>query len=325
MGGLAHGGTASQLAVNTVRELYYAGQGPPAADLVAAAREANQRVFEEAQRLPGSQPMGSTLTALVILEGRAIIAHVGDSRAYRASRGGGLAQLTRDHTLVRELAERGEIEPDSLPYLMHRNVLTRGLGLQEELEVDVIEINDLQVGDTFLLCSDGLYDVVADSEIDSRVVAHGSAQEEFLDDLIELATSRGAPDNVTVLVACVQAAEPVSAKGDWSAGRDGIETPPAGERLAFGFLPQAFFAPLSYFAAFALGALLTLNFQSPRPAPPSQAPSALRAFLDHPRVQPILESEEGRRIRAELERLLERAPPDTPDEPPPGSARPRGE
>ena len=148
--------------------------------------------------------MGSTLTAMVILEGKGLIAQVGDSRAYGIPESGALDQLTRDHTLVQELADRGEIEQDSLPYILHRNVLTRGLGLQDDVEIDLFEVDDVKTGDQFLLCSDGLYDVVTEAEIESRMKSQGAAQGELLDYFIELARSRGAPDNVTVVVARVE-------------------------------------------------------------------------------------------------------------------------
>ncbi len=264
MGGLANGAQASSNAVSTVSELYYGEweQDENRSELLKrAALEANRRIFAESAALPGNMPMGSTLTTMVLLDGRGLIAHVGDSRAYRFSNDEGLEQLTRDHTLVQELADRGEIEPDSLPFMLHRNVLTRGLGLQEEVEVDILEIQETRIGDTFLICSDGLYDVVTDAEIESRLIAHRASQAELLDDLIELARTRGAPDNVTIVVARIEEAEGFSRSLDPVPGQS--LSPVAGnvDIPAFGFLPRQIFIPLSYFAVFALGVLLALNFQ----------------------------------------------------------------
>ena len=204
MGGLACGATASQLAVAAMTEIYFSTGGTPREALLAAAKEANRRIYQESQKLPGNQTMGSTLTALVLSAGHGLIAQVGDSRAYGLSESSALSQLTRDHTLVQELVERGEIEPDSLPYTLHRNVLTRGLGLEEDVEIDISEISDIKFGDQFLLCSDGLYDVVTEEEIESRLRVQSDSLDAPLDYFIELARSRGAPDNVTVVLVRVE-------------------------------------------------------------------------------------------------------------------------
>lgn len=292
MGGLAQGARASQMAVEALEEIYLGEPGVEDDEetselLLRAVHEGNRRIFGETESLPEHQSMGSTLTALALLDGRALVAHVGDSRAYRFSREAGLEQLTRDHTLVQELADRGEIEPDSLPFLLNRNVLTRGLGLQEDVEVDLIALPQTGVGETFLLCSDGLYDVVTDAEIESRLIAHGDSQADFLDDLIELARGRGAPDNVTVVVARLEPAEVPGVRDGEDSGGALPRDARSGSSLALGFLPRSLFQPLSYFLAFALGALLTLSFQAP-PAGPEAAESleeSAAALSRHPAVE----------------------------------------
>ena len=295
MGGLAYGATASRFAVESMQEVYYGSEGDPAELHVLAAVEGNRRIHNETMSLPGNQPMGSTMTSLVLLEGCALLAHVGDSRAYRFSTERGLEQLTRDHTLVQELAERGEIEPDSLPYLLHRNVLTRGLGLQEDVEIDRIEISETMPGETFLLCSDGLYDVVADSEIESRLIAHGSMQVDLVDDLIELARSRGAPDNVTVLVARIETNE--ETKATPSVSPAGVGDFEGDERRALGILPRSLFVPISYFIVFALGVLLSLHFENS-----SSREDALEGWAKQILSDPRIADRDV--LKRELEKLL---------------------
>jgi hypothetical protein len=278
--------------------------------LLKAAEEANARIFQEAQNHPGGQPMGSTLTAVAFLGDRATIAQVGDSRAYRIAEESGLAKLTRDHTLVQELADRGEIEPDSLHYLLNRNVLTRGLGLQEHVDVDIFEIEGIRSGETFVLCSDGLYDVVAESEIEGHALSFGADVESLVEHLIELARGRGAPDNVTLVAIRVQEPESESAAQHRLLAFDGSAAAP-------GSAPgkSTLFTPLSYFAVFALGALVTL-FLEERPAgAPSSAPeppvpgAAAAELLDRSEVESALDAyrsaapEAAARFEEELGRL----------------------
>src|SRR5262245_39307326 len=122
MGGLEEGSTASRLAVEALLRSYYGDPGPPREALEKAVREANRAIYQQGRGGEGRRLMGSTLTALVLAGGRAAIAQVGDSRAYRY-RGGSMEQVTRDHSLVRELADRGEIDELSASYAFHRNVL----------------------------------------------------------------------------------------------------------------------------------------------------------------------------------------------------------
>lgn len=308
MGGLAHGGRASEIAAASVLETYYENpnDGEAADALVRAAEKANSDIFREAQSLPGGQPMGSTLTTIAFVEEGAVIAQVGDSRAYRISDGKEIEQLTRDHTLVQELADRGEIEPDSLHYLLNRNVLTRGLGLQDDVEVDIVEVRDLVEGDTFLLCSDGLYEVIADSEVQSHVLSHGSALEGLVGSLLELALSRGAPDNVTIIVARV------SSGGDEDGGATaGGEAGDAVGERAREILPAAVLGPVTYFLVFALGAILALLLQGdapPRTADESAGVSLRQAaerVLGHPGLDEYEKDRPGAELRKELDSLLE--------------------
>jgi protein phosphatase len=197
MGGHAAGEVASQLAVETIASRV----SPPAPfwplgrtrrereRLLAAIREANSRVRAAAAEDEGRRGMGTTVAVVWIRGRHAHVAHVGDSRVYRFRRGG-LVQLTRDHSWP---AEDGPM----------RNVLTRAIGAEPEVEVDH-RIVEVFPGDVFLLCSDGLSRTVDDSAIE-RVLEELSGGEAVAERLIELARESGAPDNVTVALAYCRA------------------------------------------------------------------------------------------------------------------------
>jgi protein phosphatase len=197
MGGLEHGKVASEIVVETVRAKYYALQGAAREALAEAVHEANRRVFELSHADGAGRPMGSTCTAVAVIGRRASIAHVGDSRAYHYHKGE-IRQLTRDHSLVRELVDRGELDPGSLQYAIGRNVLTRGLGLRKAVDVDLIEPPELADGDLLLLTSDGLHELVEDVELLRAIEAHGDRLEDLCRYLVDLANSRGGVDNISV-------------------------------------------------------------------------------------------------------------------------------
>jgi len=200
MGGHRGGGTASRLAVDTVKTSYLAADKD---DVPAVLREAmtraNARVFTEAQSNADLRGMGTTTSALVIRGEKAWFAHVGDSRIYML-RGDEFRQLTQDHSLVATMVREGlltEAEAETHP---RRNVLQRSIGVTEDVEIDVVGPIDVQEGDVFLLCSDGLHGVLKEDEL--KEVAKLPI-ERAADEYVRLALQRGAPDNVTVIVAKV--------------------------------------------------------------------------------------------------------------------------
>ena len=199
MGGLEDGRLASRLAVETISRAYYSLQGDARSALEAAVREANSAIYRRATEGGGNRQMGSTVTALAILGDSALIAQIGDSRAYRY-RSGSLRQLTRDHSLVYELVERGEIERDSAEYMFHRNILTRGLGLRDEVQVDIFELLCIEPCDTFLMSSDGLHELVSESEMRTVLGRRGDNLDAACIDLVEAAREAGGPDNITVVL-----------------------------------------------------------------------------------------------------------------------------
>jgi protein phosphatase len=203
MGGERGGAEASQIATSTLKDHYYLDSNPDLpGSLLHAMRVANGKVCEHARTSPELSRMGTTCSALVINGGEAFFAHVGDSRIYFI-RSGNMSQLTQDHTLVSSLVRAGYLTAEQAEKHGAKNILDRAFG-QEDVEIDLGVPIELQDGDVFVLCSDGLYRVVADEEI--REAAQ-RAPGEAADALTEAALSRGAPDNVTTIVARVCAAD----------------------------------------------------------------------------------------------------------------------
>jgi len=196
MGGHADGGTASRVAVETLAEAFLADEGPATHRLASAVRAANAAVWREAQNNGGPRRMGTTCTALAIEMDRAVLAHVGDSRAYRVS-GAGLEQLSPDHTLVAELIARGLLTEAEAARHPQRHVLTRALGVGPEVDAFVEDLGPTQPGDTYVLCSDGLAPVEAEEV--GRVAA-GYGPQAAAEWLVARANALGGPDNITVIV-----------------------------------------------------------------------------------------------------------------------------
>jgi len=199
MGGHRGGATASRIAGETVKTVYLgAGSDDVAAALRDALTRANAQIFTEAQTTPDLRGMGTTTSALAIRGNEAWFAHVGDSRIYLV-RGDDIRQLTDDHSLVASMVREGLLTPKEAETHPRRNVLQRSMGVGQEVEIDVRGPYDLQELDTFVLCSDGLHGLVPPSEIKDIVL--GKSISEAADALVSLALERGAPDNVTVIVA----------------------------------------------------------------------------------------------------------------------------
>lgn len=199
MGGHAAGEVASRLAVESVLQTWTtAPPGQPHQQLRGAVRAANAAVF--AASLDNEhRGMGTTLTALAFAGAEALVAHVGDSRAYLVRRGQ-TSQLTADHSRVGEMIRMRLITPEQAAHHPARSQLTRSLGYAPAVQVDLVR-QELAVGDAFVLCSDGLWDLVSRSEIAEATA--GPTANVAAEALIDAALERGAPDNVTVIVARV--------------------------------------------------------------------------------------------------------------------------
>lgn len=202
MGGHRGGATASRLAAETVKAQYLGSETP---DVAGALREAlaraNARIFAEAQADPDLRGMGTTTSALALRGAEAWLAHVGDSRIYLV-RGDTIEQLTEDHSLVATMMREGLLTPEEAETHPRRNVLQRSMGVAEEVDVDIRGPVEIREGDTFILCSDGLHGLVKEDEL--KEIAAGEI-EAAADEFVRRALERGAPDNVTVIVARVTA------------------------------------------------------------------------------------------------------------------------
>ena len=205
MGGHAAGEVASRLAVEAIGRVYYREPGDAAAALKAAFAEANREIYAAASGDESLRGMGTTGTALALPGGVAVMAHVGDSRLYML-RGGELYQLTEDHSAVMELVKRGVITPDEARTHADKNVIVRALGTGAEVEVAAWgEPLPVRGGDLFLLCSDGLCDLVGDDEI-GDLMASAADPHDAAERLVAKARERGGHDNITVGVVGVEKA-----------------------------------------------------------------------------------------------------------------------
>lgn len=196
MGGALAGEVASALAAEALEEMIGGG-----AELREAAERANAVVYERAQRDKSHAGMGTTLTAMLVEGSTAQFVHVGDSRAY-LFREGELSQITADHSMVAELVRAGKISAAEAEQHPHRSVLTRALGTDDTIDLDEYSV-DLEVGDTLLLCSDGLTGPVKPSAL-ARCLTK-SDPDEAAAELIAEARHRGGPDNITAVVVRVDA------------------------------------------------------------------------------------------------------------------------
>ncbi|MDR0862777.1 MAG: Stp1/IreP family PP2C-type Ser/Thr phosphatase [Oscillospiraceae bacterium] len=203
MGGARSGDVASFVATErfmaVVREYIDMDYGLDeiAERLPDAALQANTAVYERSLRDPGCAGMGTTLVAAAVMENGEAIVNIGDSRAYHIA-DGSIRRVTRDHSVVEEMVERGDITREQARTHSSRNLITRSLGSPSGDAADVFLLA-LKQGEYILLCSDGLSNVVTDEEI-QREVTSGSDVKAICDSLLELALLRGAPDNVTVVL-----------------------------------------------------------------------------------------------------------------------------
>ena len=204
MGGHAAGEIASQIAASTVNELLSKRSSESNVDdvLYLAVQAANTRVYETQRLKPEYRGMGSTLTVLTIRDNRYFLAQVGDSRAY-LFRKKTLSQLSRDHSLVWPLYEKGLLTKEDLSRHPRKNLITRSIGTHTKVEAD-LQSGSVLEGDVFLLCTDGLTDVLSDKDIQKILSANGMNPLEISERLIQAANSGGGPDNITVVVVCIK-------------------------------------------------------------------------------------------------------------------------
>jgi serine/threonine protein phosphatase PrpC len=207
MGGHQAGEVASKLAVDvitrhvigTLAEAGTTGNGTFEAKMIGDAIQlANRAIFELARQQPEYAGMGSTVVVAVFHGGKLWVGHVGDSRLYRF-RDGLLEQVTLDHSVVQELVSRGLVTAEEARVSVNKNLVTRALGVDATVVPDVGEqaLND---EDIYLLCSDGLNDVLADGDIEMMLIEYGRNLEAAARRMVDIANERGGPDNISVIL-----------------------------------------------------------------------------------------------------------------------------
>ena len=222
MGGYNAGEVASGIAVQIVTEMASDGADREERDdidshsglmrqsivLRDAVYRANKIIYQTAHSQNDCEGMGTTIVACMFYDNKISIAHVGDSRAYRL-RGGELEQVTLDHSLLQELVDRGFYSAEEAQRSTNRNYVTRALGVEATVEVEVHE-HEVLPDDIYLLCSDGLPDMVEDDDIHLTISTFNASLEVVGQQLVDLANDHGGRDNVSVMLAQVK--EPFPAK-----------------------------------------------------------------------------------------------------------------
>lgn len=210
MGGHNAGEVASILAVDSIKtsladvvtpEIVASGVVDYKSVVVDAISFANREINEQSLENPDYAGMGTTLVLVLFLNHSLIYAHVGDSRIYRL-RNGEFYRLTSDHSLVQEMIDNGYLTHEEAQESTSRNLITRALGISEEVEVDIAD-EDTEIGDIYLLCSDGLTDLVSDGEIAAMLTQNRDDLESAARMLVDMANHKGGTDNISVVLAAV--------------------------------------------------------------------------------------------------------------------------
>ncbi len=206
MGGAKAGEIAAGIAADTLEGARGGALGRD--DVVELITDANRRIWERSLADPATAGMGTTVTVALLDQeaGTVLFGHVGDSRAYRM-REGTLEQITTDHSLVAELVESGVLTPEEAERHPQRSAITRALGTEPAVEPDVFEI-DVVPGDLFLLCSDGLSDMLTEAQIAAAITRADGDPAAAGNELVKDANARGGDDNITVLLFEVVPGEP---------------------------------------------------------------------------------------------------------------------
>ncbi len=213
MGGYNAGEVASGIAVKTIVNLVRegiaredmarpdqrSGLSRPAIILRDAIHRANKIIYQTARTQAECEGMGTTVVAAIFYDNKVSVAHVGDSRLYRL-RSTQFSQVTLDHSLLQELVDRGFYSPEEAQRAANKNYVTRALGVEPQVEVEIKELPVVK-GDIYVLCSDGLSDMVQDEDIRLTINTFGANLDAVAKQLIQLANDNGGRDNVSVLLA----------------------------------------------------------------------------------------------------------------------------
>jgi protein phosphatase len=204
MGGEAAGGLASEIFAETAREVFAGNAERSEKEVLYRVQKAfcfaNEKILEHVSQNPNHKGMGCTAELLAFSQEGFVLGHVGDSRTYRF-RNGRLKQLTEDHTLVQQQVEEGLIAPENVRNHPLRNVILRALGQESELPLDLLRGKTLP-GDLFLLCSDGLTDMLRDDQIQDILGSDNDIHRKA-DNLVESAKGAGGDDNITVVLVAI--------------------------------------------------------------------------------------------------------------------------
>jgi serine/threonine protein phosphatase PrpC len=215
MGGYNAGEVASGIAVKTIMSLVKealekqnmapadrtTGLARPSIVLRDAIIRANKIIYQTAKTQPQCEGMGTTIVACLFFDNRVAIAHVGDSRLYRL-RANRFEQLTMDHSLLQELVDRGFYSPAEAQRATNKNYVTRALGVEPTVEVEVHE-QAAQKSDVYVLCSDGLSDMVEDEDIHLTISTFNASLETVAKQLVQLSNDNGGRDNISIILAAV--------------------------------------------------------------------------------------------------------------------------
>jgi PPM family protein phosphatase len=218
MGGAQAGEVASSLAAAALKEDSTNLPGLERVD--ALIQEANRRIYARASTDPTAAGMGTTMTVALVEGMSVVIGHVGDSRAYLV-RGDSMEQLTEDHSLVNELVKSGKLSEEDAQIHPQRSVITRAVGTDPDVDVDTFTI-EAEDGDVFLICSDGLTDMVEDVDILEIVDSNRGDLEQVVRSLVQFANKEGGEDNITAVAFRISAAT-----GDGAPASDDTMTMPA--------------------------------------------------------------------------------------------------
>ena len=252
MGAHAAGELASKIACESIPHTYRKMlDRAPADALRQAVLAANASIHERGQANAEFQGMGTTCSALVLVGGAAIVAHVGDSRVYRLRRET-LEQLTFDHSLVWEMMAVGQLPRGEVAGFIPKNIITRSLGPHADVQVDMEGPFPLEVGDTFLLCSDGLSGQLKDEEIGSVLLALSPS--EAARALVDMANLRGGPDNITALV--IRVADLANGDGNAAPSSDALSANSGVHPILWGVMALGMLVAISLVLADKMAAAL---------------------------------------------------------------------
>jgi len=205
MGGAAAGELASRFFAETALEVFLNNKNRTDEQMPTLVQKsfsmANKKILDHVKVEPAHQGMGCTAELMAFIDGGFVLGHIGDSRTYRF-RDGELKQMTKDHSLVQNMVDKGMITPEQARTHSHRNVILRAVGIEKNISLDLIKGKTLS-GDIYILCSDGLTDMVEDTLIKEVLLSNISLPQK-VEGFIELAKLAGGSDNITVVLSKVK-------------------------------------------------------------------------------------------------------------------------